>query len=62
MKSERDWKYQRDETSLVKNILGQFFCVLNSSFKANKIFEKKSCMQIVCKGIKKELTKMIVSS
>jgi len=37
MKSERDWKYLRDETSLVKNILGQFFCVPNSSFKANKI-------------------------
>jgi len=39
-----------------------FFSVGNGSFKAFKNIEKKSCMQIVCKGIKKELTKMIVSS
>jgi len=62
MKSERDWIYLRDETSLAKNILDQFFCLFISSFKAQKIFEKKSCMQIECKGKKKEPTKMIVSS
>jgi hypothetical protein len=45
-----------------KKYIGTILFALNSSFKANKIFEKKSCMQIVCKGIKKELTKMIVSS
>ena len=40
MKSERDWKYLRDETSLAKNILDQLFCLFISSFKAQKIFEK----------------------
>ena len=58
MKSERDWKYLRDETSLVKNILDQFFCLLICSFKAQKIFEKKSCMQ----GHKKSVYKVFVNA